>query len=618
MDRDLQLACELSTRDTLHPRRVRWLAWIDPLVLIVGVSAVMVGHGRDQTLSHPWQFDALAFGAMLWLSGSLLVRYVWSRTQRTYVREHRAQCLVALVWMIATLLAVIFAPKLPDWTGRPVSRWSGMVFVADLALLAQTVATLLAVVRGAAAERLNPGLVLTGSFVGLIAIGTALLLLPTARASTAGAAPQSAPLITAVFTATSAACVTGLIVEDTGTYWSREGQLIILGLIQVGGLGIMTFGAFFALAAGRQAQLREHVTLSQMMEAEGLGNLRRLVLTILAFTLTAELLGALLLSGLFAGEPLGERLFLSVFHAVSAYCNAGFALTENSFVGLAHRWQVWGVVTSLIVLGGLGFAVLYDLGHWCYHQVRRRFGREMLSGRSRVRLSLTSRIVLVTTAVLLVMGTVCLFLLERTSSGEVAAVPMSPVDAWFQSVTFRTAGFNTVDLGLMRPGTKLLALMLMFIGASPGSTGGGVKTVVAALASIGLISVLRGRQHLECFGRRIPDELVHRALVILSLSVVTIMGTTLLLLIYERQSDRMLPYLFEAVSAVGTVGVSSTIELADGARVAVTQTLSTPSRLVIIVAMFLGRVGPLTLLMALMSRQLEVRYQYPEERVTLG
>ena len=195
---------------------------------------------------------------------------------------------------------------------------------------------------------------------------------------------------------------------------------------------------------------------------------------------------------------------------------------------------------------------------------------------------------------------------------------MSLADAWFQSVTFRTAGFNTVDLGELVPSTKLLSIMLMFIGASPGSTGGGVKTVAFALAFLGLLSVLRGRGHIECFGRRIPDALIHRALAVMFLSLLLIMLTTLLLLQYEDRPEFFLDYMFEATSAVGTVGVSSTIPVEGSGTISVTQSLSTPSRLVIIASMFLGRVGPLTLLLAIAGRSSSARYQYPEEKVTLG
>ena len=379
--------------------------------------------------------------------------------------------------------------------------------------------------------------------------------------------------MTALFTATSATCVTGLVVEDTPTYWSREGQLVILGLFQIGGLGIMTFGAFFGLIAGRSIGLKEHATFSDLLDSEGLRHVRRLLIAILTFTLLMEVLGAIGLSSLWRDQPFGERVFQSLFLSVSGFCNAGFALTENSFVGLADCWQVWGALSLLIIVGGLGFAVLFDVSRFLQHQVQgRRHAVGLLRERPVLRLSLTTKIVLTSTSLLLVTGAMGLFLLERTSAHGSTA-PMTAADAWFQSVTFRTAGFNTVDMGQLQPTSKLLGILLMFIGASPGSTGGGVKTIAFSIAVLGLMAVLRRRKHIECFGRMLPDILMHRALAVMFLSLLLIMVTTALLLLYEDRPEYFLDYMFEATSAVGTVGVSSTLPTGDGVLVSVTQVL---------------------------------------------
>jgi trk system potassium uptake protein TrkH len=207
--------------------------------------------------------------------------------------------------------------------------------------------------------------------------------------------------------------------------------------------------------------------------------------------------------------------------------------------------------------------------------------------------------------------------MERTTSASSQPQVTLP-DAWFQSVTLRTAGFNSVDIGELHAATKLLGILLMFIGASPGSTGGGVKTVAFSVAVLGLIATLRGREHIECFGRTLPNSLVHRALAVLFLSSMLVMVTTLMLVLYEDREADFLDYLFEAVSAVGTVGLSSSIPDETGGTISVTQSLSTPSRLVLVAAMFLGRVGPLTLLLAIGGRATTARYQYPRERVMLG
>jgi trk system potassium uptake protein TrkH len=620
MDVDLQRTRALVLRDTLHPQRLRWFDRLDAIVLLVGMAAVLLSHSarRFAHFHQPWEFPVLVVAAMLWLTGTLTVRYRWSLAKPSFVHNRRAAIVVSVVWMVGLLAVLIFGPVLPLWTSRPMTRWHGFVSVSEVSLLLRGILALYAGLRGAAAGSFNPALVLVGSFVGLVAMGTMLLMFPRARVPVESGPAAGAPFVTALFTATSAACVTGLAVEDTPTYWSREGQLVILGLIQIGGLGIMTFGAFFGLIVSREIRFREHATIGDLLESEGVGNVRRLLLAIIGLTLGAELLGAIGLAPLWSDEPLGECLFLSVFHAVSAFCNAGFALTENSFVGQAARWPVWGVLSLLIVAGGLGFAVLFDLYQFFVRRfTRRRPAAAIMSRQFQHRLSLTTRIVLLTTGALLVCGTVGIFVLERVTAGDLRPQVTFP-DAWFQSVALRTAGFNTVDIGALHPATKLLGILLMFIGASPGSTGGGVKTVAFSVAVLGLLSTLRGREHIECFGRTLPTGLVHRALAVLFLSLMLVMVTTLMLVLYEDREAYFLDYLFEAASAVATVGLSSTIHTEGGGPISVTQSLSTPSRLVLVAAMFLGRVGPLTLLLAIAGRSTTARYQYPQERVMLG
>ncbi len=620
MDFDLHETRRVVLRDTLHPWWVDRFRRIDFVSLTVGIASVLMSYSvRESDVYHrPWEFPVIVVVSMFWLTLSMALQYHWSLAKPTFVARHRWRVGVSALWGLAIVLVIIFGPALPEWTSSSVSRWDGVVAVSQIGLLLQGAAAFLMGLRTAAAGAFNPALLLVGSFLGLVMLGTLLLMLPRARVRPPIGPAEGAPFVTALFTATSAACVTGLVVEDTPTYWSREGQWVILGLFQIGGLGIMTFGAFFGLVAGRNIGLKEHATLSDLLDSEGLGNARQLLMTILVFTLSMEVLGAIGLSGLWSDQPLGERVFQSLFHSVSSFCNAGFALTENSFVGMADRWQVGGVLVLLIIVGGLGFAVLLDVSRYVRHEMQgRQHAKGLLHDRPVVRLSLTTKIVLTSTIILLLGGTLGLLLLERTST-DAASDPMSVADAWFQSVTFRTAGFNTVDMGQLQPESKLLGILLMFIGASPGSTGGGVKTIAFSITVLGLVSVLRGRRHIECFGRTLPDMLMQRALAVMFLSLMLIMVTAALLVMYEDRPEFFLDYMFEATSAVGTVGVTSTIPVEDGTVVSVTQSLSTPSRLMIIVAMFLGRVGPLTLLLAIAGQVSTARYQYPEERVTLG
>jgi trk system potassium uptake protein len=332
------------------------------------------------------------------------------------------------------------------------------------------------------------------------------------------------------------------------------------------------------------------------------------VFTILIFTLGAELIGAVLISGLWADLPFAERVRFSLFHSVSAFCNAGFSLTENSFVGMGNRWQVWGGVAGLIVTGSMGFAVLYNVGLVLKSKFSSLKTRPMFNlPRQRIQLSLTSKIAGGTTIILLIAGAIGYGMLESMAPVEDGS-QVTLEESWFQSVTFRTAGFNTVDHGDMQPATKLFAILLMFVGASPGSTGGGVKTVCFAITILSLLSVLRGRQRVEVLGRTIPEDLVNRALTIISLGILMVMCSTMLLVLFENQPALFLDHLFEATSAFATVGVST----------GVTAGLQSPSKMVLVATMFIGRVGPLTLLIAMAGRTQGARYQYPFERVTLG
>ena len=614
-------ALSIATTDTLFPKRAQRLRQWEVFFQCAGVAAAIVRHGLHPTPDDKHiELGLIVILAMAAVTVSLAVRRHWSLARSTFFTKNLAAGLFSTSWLAGLLAIVIFGPILPDWQGIFGNRGFAIIACSELFILLRGAAGIVALTRKAAAGGVNPALVLVVSFVLLIAAGTALLMLPRARAKTA---PVDESLMDrariALFTSTSASCVTGLVVVDTGgdaPYWSRTGQTIILCLFQIGGLGIMTWGALFAVIVGRQMQLRESITLGDILESEGPGGVRRLLLTILCFTIGAELIGALLLSGLWSDLPLGDRVFYSLFHSTSAFCNAGFALTENSFVGMSTRWQVWGALSGLIITGGLGFAVLYNIALFV------RSKRSVIQNRplfnlpsDHVRVSVTAKLVVGTTVALLLFGMVGYYVLEALPGAEGTDYSVDGqesgqriADAWFQSVTFRTAGFNTVDHGTQKPATKLFAIPLMIVGASPGSTGGGVKTISFALAVLALASVLRGRKRVEFMGRTIPDEQVRRALGILTLGVLIVMATTILLVLFERKPELLVDHLYEATSAFATVGVST----------GVTPQLSPPSQFVIIVTMFIGRVGPLTLLMGLGGRHADARYHYPDERVTLG
>jgi trk system potassium uptake protein TrkH len=623
MSKPLDPLRRIFTGDSLKAKLPQKLCFLEVSFQLLGIAATVMRHGLRQTPdAQHLELGLVAIFAMLFLTVSTWSRYGWSLSQKQFLRLHRVSVTLGLLWLVGIVSLLIFSPMLPaSWQGRPMTGWTAFILMSELLVIMYGLAGMVSIMRKATAGGTDPAIILVISFVVLIAVGTMLLMLPRARAET-GMEPDlsGAPFLTALFTSTSAGCVTGLTVVPTGEYWSRTGQWIILCLFQIGGLGIMTFGAFFAVASGRGMLIRESATLRDLLESERLGDVRRLVKTILIFTVTAELVGAVLMSGLWSQMPTGEQFFYSLFHSVSAFCNAGFSLTENSFVGMGTRWEIWGVASGLIIVGGLGFAVIYNMmlaAKVQFSTIRKQPLFHL--PRHRVRLSLSTKLVLTTTAGLLLFGTLGLYLLESTgphSNETTTSDRMSA--AWFQSVTFRTAGFNTVDHGELQPATKLFAIGMMFIGASPGSTGGGVKTVCFALMFLSLLSVLRGRHHVEIMGRRIPSDVINRSLTIITLGMIAVMTATLLLVLFENRPGHFIDHMFEATSAFATVGVSSSVEVQPGQFLSTTQSLSTPSQWVIVVTMFLGRVGPLTLLIALAGRMQEARYEYPVERVTLG
>jgi trk system potassium uptake protein TrkH len=445
---------------------------------------------------------------------------------------------------------------------------------------------------------LGPERTLILSFLIIILIGTFLLSLPYA------ARAKSASFIDALFTATSAVCVTGLIVVDTGSFYSQFGQVVILILIQVGGLGIMTFSVFFYLLLGRSIGFRDRRIIQDTFSQSPIRNISVLLKSVFLYTIVIECVGALfLLIGWRDHFPPMTALYFSLFHAISAFCNAGFSLFADSFVGFQGNILLNISVTSLIILGGIGFIVL----------------REMAEGRLRgnppLRISLHSKVVLTTTAALIVLGTCFIFFIERDNSLLKFPLGEQILISYFQSVTSRTAGFNTIPMVGLSNATLFILIVLMFIGASPGSCGGGIKTTnLATLLSLA-VNRYKGRDRANLFKRTIPHETVARSISIILASGLAVVIITICLLItqmgdisHTESRGLFLEYLFETVSAFGTVGLS----------MGVTDTLDSVGKLIIIVMMLLGRLGPLTLAFAMAQRTRTREFQYAEENIIVG
>ncbi|WP_233557897.1 TrkH family potassium uptake protein [Tessaracoccus antarcticus] len=437
----------------------------------------------------------------------------------------------------------------------------------------------------------SPGQVIVSAFALVVVIGTVMLMLPISRSG-----PGGAPFITALFTATSAVCVTGLITVDTATYWTGFGQVVIMALIQVGGLGIMALASLVGLLMFRRMGLRTRLTAAQETKSSGLGDVRALLLGVAKVSLAIEALVAILLTGRFLfgyGEAPGRALYLGVFHAVSAFNNAGFALYSNNLVGFATDPWVCLPIAAALILGGLGFPVLLEL--------RRELNRPN-------KWSIHTRLTLSTYFALLVIAVV--FVTANEWNNPATLGPLEPpgrlLAGFFQGVVPRTAGFNSLDYGQMKDGTILATTVLMFIGGGSAGTAGGIKVTTFIILLFVILAEVRGGRDVNIADRRIGSRVQRQALAVALLAVGLVMSATLLLL--EITSLPLRDVLFETVSAFATVGLSTGI----------TAQLPVLGQLVLAGMMFVGRLGPITLVSALALREKQLGYTLPEGRPLIG
>lgn len=444
-------------------------------------------------------------------------------------------------------------------------------------------------------RKFTPVQIIAIGFALTILIGALLLRLPIATK-----AGIKTPFIDCIFTSTSAVCVTGLVTVDTGTYWSYFGKSVILILIQIGGLGFMSFATLLSLILGKKITLRERLVIRESFNSNSLQGMVKLVRYILIFTFSIEFIGAALLSIQFVPEfGLLKGIYYSIFHAVSAFCNAGFDLMGNysSITSYSGNALVILTISALIVIGGLGFYV------W----------NEALAYRRTRKSSLHTKLVILITSVLIIFGFVMFFLFESSGGGILKGMSIKEkiLSSLFASISPRTAGFNSVDLTKMTNASILFTIFLMFIGGSPGSTAGGVKTSTVGVLALTVISVIRGRDDAELFKRRINKETVYKAFAVVVVGLLIVFITTTILSITESASGMPFEYyLFEATSAFGTVGLS----------LGLTQKLTAIGKIIVALTMYAGRVGPLTVIIALaMKKQGKNNsIKYPEDKILVG
>ena len=440
-------------------------------------------------------------------------------------------------------------------------------------------------------NRLNEVRILAFGFAIIILLGGVILSLPISSKN-----GTYTSLVDSIFTATSAVCVTGLVTVDTGTHWNTFGHCIIMLLIEIGGLGFMSFTTFIAVILGKKITLRDRLIMQEAMNAFDIQGIVKMLIYILALTFSVQVVGALLLSFVFIPEfGLGTGIFYSIFHSVSAFCNAGFDLFGNftSLTGYYNNYYIILVISILIVIGGLGFSVLSEILN--YKKIRK--------------FSVHSKIVLYVTAGLIIGGAVLIFLVEYRNDATLGSLNFGEkiFNSLFSSITPRTAGFNTISTGDMTMSGKLITIILMFIGGSPGSTAGGLKTTTLGIIILTMVCVLKGRDDTEAFGRRFSKETVYKAFTLFAIGMVIVLGVTMILSIVEPE-QQFIDLLYEASSAFGTAGITT----------GVTQEIGTLSKVVIMFTMYCGRVGPITVILALMRKNKKTGIRYPEGKILIG
>lgn len=573
------------------------------LATMTVIATFILLYGFDHALLPPKILHTIQFVMFFIFLLEKIIRIFNAESKLEFLRGN---------WFEIPLLSIILL--LYIGAGRwfaEAHRYEIILFTIDAYLVLQVISKICQGIVQLAATGKNPTLTLIGLFIFLIVTGAGLLMLPASHTM------DGISITDAFFTATSATCVTGLIVVDTGSDFTQMGQFIILILIQLGGLGIVIFGAVLALLLGQALSMKEAVAMQDLLSAQTLSKISTMIGFIFLATLLIEAIGAIGLLPMWDNIPNQviepeQRWFYSMFHSVSAFCNAGFSLFKNSLVDYNSSAGVYTVIAPLIILGGLGFGVIYNIvqviadrfRRFCRCKINPEF---ILQAGLPARLQLQTKIVLLTSFILIIAGTLALMLFEHFSP-QITHDSRFKI-ALFQSITARTAGFNTIEIGDLSEGSKLIMIMLMFIGGSPGSTAGGIKTVTLTIVLMVIYATLSKRREVELFKRSVRLVVVGRAMTVMLLFGMLLIGITLLLVLTEHNNGWSLMDLwFEAASALGTVGLST----------GVTQTLTTAGKWIIIIAMLIGRLGPLTLLAGLTFNLKPAGYDYPSEPLMVG
>lgn len=580
-------------------------------LFIISILAILLvllnlGYGAvNQDLYSKW-FPILNLFAFAFLFWRIFINW---KSRKLQTRYYAGQTFVLALTLLAILSELFFHKLLLQIKITTNTSLSSLIYHAIfLFLFLEEVSNRLFAIKRTA---INGPFLLIISFVFIILIGSLLLMLPSATT-------RPISYVDALFTSTSAVCVTGLVVLDTAKDFTLFGQWVILFLIQLGGLGILTFTNLFGLIFSGNTTFHNQMMIQSMLNVDNLNDALKALVRIVTITLIIEVIGALLIfftvdQGIFNSD--WSRLFFSLFHSISAFCNAGFSTLGNDglyhpSVRFAYNFQL--LIAILIVFGGIGFGILLNLLQfikesglkWYSNVVKHRPYRH----KPQI-INLNTKIVVTTTVLLLLTGTVFYYAFEYNNVlAEHTTAYGKIVQSFFGSVTPRTAGFNTVDIAQLTIPTLMIYLLLMWIGGSPGSTAGGIKTSVFAVATLNILNAIRGKERLETTNREIEITSVNRVFAIISLSLIAVGASITLIIIKDGHKFDLLKIAFECFSALGTVGLS----------MGITPNLTDFSKLVLVVTMFIGRVGFLTILIGILKlfiREREKRYRYPKEEL---
>ena len=579
-----------------------WLKKFPALLSLLCLLTILYDLGFDQS-------DSIAsFLLFFYLVGvsvgilSTLVRYFASKT----IKIKRIISFDLL--SIAFFLIVIFnrLKLFPDWEFLDHFTHVNFLYAAVLLLFIREISALQI---NFSRTLFNPAQFFVLSFFLIIVLGTLLLLLPNATIG-------GISFMDAAFTSTSAVCVTGLVVVDTGTYFTLFGQVIILILIQIGGIGIMTFASYFSYFFSGGSSYENQLVLSDMTSSSKLGEVFSTLKNIILVTFTLEAIGALLIFFALDSKEVYSYLdkgFFSIFHSISAFCNAGFSTLGDSLHagGFRFNYGLQSIILILFIIGGLGFPIVFNLFNYVSYLFKNRIIPSILGKESKQVMpwviNLNSRIVLITTGILLLVGSSIFFAFEYHNSLAEHTFGGKIITALFSAATPRTAGFNTVDFSALNFSTIMLIFLLMWIGASPASTGGGIKTSTFAIATLNFWSLARGKDRLELFRREVAEISIRRAFAIISLSLVVI-GMGIFAIAFFDSDQKLIDIGFECFSAYSTVGLS----------LGITESLSDPSKFVIIMLMFTGRVSMLSILIAITNKEKRKHYRYSQEEILIN